>query len=390
MKLPIYLDYGATTPVDPKVAEKMFTALTLDGTFGNPASKSHKYGWEAAELVDIARTQIADLINADSRDIIFTSGATESDNLATIGVALSQLNVSKRRKIITSKIEHKAILDPCSYLEQQGFEVCYLTPNAQGIVTPQMLADVVDDNTLLVSLMHVNNEIGVIQDLKELAKVAHDKGALFHSDCAQSAGKVKIDVKDMNVDYLSFSAHKIYGPKGIGAFYVSKQAPKPQAIVHGGGHERGMRSGTLATHQIVGMGEAFALAKKRFKEDVAHTSFLQQKLKDGILAIPGTKLNGSDKDRVSTNLNITFTGVNGENFLISLRDIAVSTGSACTSASLNPSFVLKALGLSDSDAHSSIRFSIGRFTTEEEIDFAISYVKKAYEDAKQLGTGWNV
>ncbi|MGN1392684.1 MAG: IscS subfamily cysteine desulfurase [Succinivibrionaceae bacterium] len=389
MKLPIYLDYAATTPVDPRVAEKMCFCLTLDGNFANPASKSHVYGWQAAEAVDIARNQIADLIGAESREIIFTSGATESDNLATIGVALAHKN-SNRKKIITSIIEHKAILDPCHYLENLGYEVIYLVPNKDGIVTPEQLEECVDENTLLVSLMHANNEIGVVQDIAKLAEISKKCGALFHSDCAQSAGKIDINVKKMKVDYLSLCAHKIYGPKGIGAFYVRQTSLKPEAIVKGGGHERGMRSGTLATHQIVGMGEAFAIAKKDMKKDNVYMQKLQQKLYEGFVGIDGVYINGSMNNRLPNNLNVTFTGVNGENFLLALKDIAVSTGSACTSASLNPSYVLKALGLSDNDAHSSIRFSIGRFTTEEEIDFVIEYVKNEYLKQKIKGDLWKM
>lgn len=387
MKTPIYLDYAATTPVDERVAEKMVQCLTLSGNFANPASKSHVYGWQAAEAIDVARNQIADLIKADSREIVFTSGATESDNLAIIGVALANKN-SPRKKIITSAIEHKAVLDPCHYLEQQGFEVIYLTPNKEGLVTPEMLAEVLDENTLLVSLMHANNEIGVIQDIKSLAELAKSKGALFHSDCAQSAGKVNIDTTKMPVDYLSLCAHKIYGPKGIGALYVRESAPKPLAIIHGGGHEKGMRSGTLATHQIVGMGEAFAIAKKEMKNECVRLQQLRDKLYNALTSISGVYVNGTMEHRLPTNLNVTFTGVNGENFLLGLRGLAVSTGSACTSASLNPSYVLKALNLSDADAHSSIRFSLGRFTTEEEINSAIDIVTKEYEKQKKAGDLW--
>lgn len=390
MMNPIYLDYAATTPMDPRVAKKMCTALTLDGVFANPASKSHKYGWEAAEAVDIGRSQIADFCGADSREIIFTSGATESDNLAIIGVAQALAKTSSRRRIITSMIEHKAILDPCHYLEELGYEVTYLKPRKDGIVYPEDLEVAIDDNTLLVSLMHANNEIGVVQDIKALAEIAHLHGGLFHSDCAQSAGKVKIDVATMPVDYLSFSAHKVYGPKGIGAFYVRNGSPLPTPIVRGGGHERGMRSGTLATHQIIGMGEAFYLAKKEFQKDVSHLLAIRQKLASALTALPGTYVNGSLEHRVPNNLNVTFTGVNGETFLLALRGLAVSTGSACTSASLNPSYVLKALDLPDADAHSSIRISFGRFTTDEEIDEAIRIFTSVYEEQKSLAQGWKI
>lgn len=389
MMNPIYLDYAATTPVDPRVAAKMGAALTLEGNFANPASKSHRYGWEAAEAVDIARSQVAALCGADSREIVFTSGATESDNLAIIGVAEALAKSSPRRHIITSMLEHKAILDPCHYLESKGYKVTYLQPGSDGIITKEMLADAIDEDTLLVSLMHANNEIGVIQDIGELAKVAHEAGALFHSDCAQSAGKVKIDVTTMPVDYLSFSAHKVYGPKGIGAFYVRQGVPLPEPVIRGGGHERGMRSGTLATHQIVGMGEAYALAVKEFKRDTSRLQEMRDKLAAALLALPGTKVNGSMSARLPNNLNVTFSGVNGETFLLALRGLAVSTGSACTSASLNPSYVLKALGLSDSDAHSSIRISFGRFTTDEEIEAAIKIFTEVYAEQKKLGSGWS-
>ncbi|WP_031578531.1 IscS subfamily cysteine desulfurase, partial [Ruminobacter sp. RM87] len=389
MKLPVYLDYAATTPVDARVIKKMSDCLSLEGIFGNPASKSHVYGWQAAEAVDIARGQIAELIGADTREIVFTSGATECDNLAITGVALAHMK-GNRKKIITSAIEHKAVLDPCHYVETLGFEVVFMQPNQDGLITPEMLEQVIDDNTLLVSLMHANNEIGVIQDIEQLAKVAKAHGALFHSDCAQSAGKVEIDVNTMPVDYLSLCAHKVYGPKGIGAFYVRKGAPKPNPVIRGGGHEMGMRSGTLATHQIAGMGEAFALAKAEMKKENARIEALRDKLARALLELPETSVNGTMEHRLPGNLNVTFRGINGENFMLALRNISVSTGSACTSASLNPSYVLKALGLSDADAHSSIRFSLGRFTTEEEIDYAIEIISSEYLKQRKLGNLWSV
>ena len=389
MKLPVYLDYAATTPVDARVIKKMSDCLSLEGIFGNPASKSHVYGWQAAEAVDIARGQIAELIGADTREIVFTSGATECDNLAITGVALAHMK-GNRKKIITSAIEHKAVLDPRHYVETLGFEVVFMQPNQDGLITPEMLEQVIDDNTLLVSLMHANNEIGVIQDIEQLAKVAKAHGALFHSDCAQSAGKVEIDVNTMPVDYLSLCAHKVYGPKGIGAFYVRKGAPKPNPVIRGGGHEMGMRSGTLATHQIAGMGEAFALAKAEMKKENARIEALRDKLARALLELPETSVNGTMEHRLPGNLNVTFRGINGENFMLALRNIAVSTGSACTSASLNPSYVLKALGLSDADAHSSIRFSLGRFTTEEEIDYAIEIISSEYLKQRKLGNLWSV
>lgn len=388
MKTPVYLDYAATTPVDPRVATKMFECLTLDGNFANPASKSHKYGWFAAEAVDIARNQIADLIGADSREIVFTSGATESDNIATIGVA-NALKDSTRKKIITSSIEHKAVLDPCAYLAKKGYDVVYLKPNAEGEITIDDLSKHLDENTLLVSIMHANNEIGVVNDIEALAKISKDKGALFHTDCAQSAGKIPINVKKIFADYISLCAHKVYGPKGIGALYVRSGSTIPEAMIHGGGHERGMRSGTLATHQIVGMGEAFEIAKKEMKKESVRLIELRNKFANALLEIEGVTLNGSLDQRLPNNLNLSFAGINGEAFIMGLRDIAVSMGSACTSASLLPSYVLKELGLSDELAHSSIRFSFGRFTTEEEIDFAIELVKNEYLKQKQMGDLWN-
>lgn len=378
MNTPIYLDYAASTPVDKRVAEKMAQCLTLDGSFGNAASKSHIYGWQAAELVDIARNDVADLINADSREIIFTSGATESDNLAIIGLALANRD-TPRRHIITSSIEHKAILD-CAFFVSKlfGFKITYLPPNDKGLITPEALEQVIDDNTLLVSLMHANNEIGTITDIKAMTKIAHEHGALMHSDCAQSAGKIAIDVRDLDIDYLSLSAHKIYGPKGIGAFYIKQASPKPVAMIHGGGHEMGMRSGTLATHQIVGMGEAYKIAKQEFKQDTKRLLDLRERLLNGLLPL-GVIVNGDLAERVPNNLNVSFKDVDGENFLLSLRKIAVSTGSACTSASLNPSYVLKALGVSDDLAYSSLRISFGRFTTEEEIDLAVEHISEVYQ-----------
>jgi cysteine desulfurase len=381
MKNIIYLDYAATTPVDARVAAKMKEYLTLDGVFGNPASKSHLFGWEAAEAVDVARNDVANLIGANSREVVFTSGATESDNLAIIGVALANKDQNKNH-IITSEIEHKAILDCAKYVsENLGYKVTYLKPNEKGLITKEAVEEVIDDHTLLVSLMHANNEIGTITDIKAITEVAHKYGALMHSDCAQSAGKLSIDVSLLDIDYLSLCAHKIYGPKGIGAFYIKKGALKPVSIIHGGGHELGMRSGTLATHQIVGMGEAFKIAKKEMKKDTEHLLHLRQKMLDGLLPL-GVVLNGDLENRLPNNLNLTFKGVDGEAFLLALRKIAVSTGSACTSASLNPSYVLKALGLNDKDALSSLRISFGRFTTDEEIDCAIEHIKSVYQAHK--------
>ncbi len=387
IKFPVYLDYAATAPADPRVSEKMMTCLTRDGVFGNAASKSHSYGWQAAEAVDIARNQVADFIGADSREIVFTSGATESDNLAVIGLAW-KFQGGERNVIITSAIEHKAILDSCAFAEKLGFQVIRIKPNREGRVTPEMLREHLNEKTLLVTLMHANNEIGTVQDIKALADTAHEYGALFHSDCAQSAGKIKIDVREQAADYLSFSGHKLYGPKGIGAFYIRNTAPRPEAVVHGGGHERGLRSGTLATHQIAGLGLAYEIAGQCFDEENARIRDLRERLRHGLCSLSGVSVNGSLRERLPGNLNLTFRGVNGEQFLLALTKIAVSTGSACTSASVNPSYVLKALGLSDEEAHASIRFSLGRFTTEEEIDFTVDYVKAEYLKLKAKGSFW--
>lgn len=367
MSSTIYLDYSATTPVDKRVAEKMMKCLTIDGTFGNPASRTHSFGWLAAEMVDIARNQISELIKADSREIIFTSGATESDNLALIGVAFA--NKSKGNHIITSMIEHKAILDTCKYLEKQGFEVTYIKPNKLGMITPDMVEKSIKPTTILVSLMHVNNEIGTITDIKTIGDICHRQGILFHSDAAQSLGKVNIDVNDMNIDLLSMSGHKIYGPKGIGAIYIRRQ-PKIDVdpIIHGGGHERGYRSGTLPTHQIVGMGAAAEILANEMKEENERIKSLRDSLAKKVLTLPGTTINGDMENRVCGNLNVSFKGVDGETLISSLQGIAVSSGSACTSASIEPSYVLTSIGVSRELAYSSIRFSVGRYTTQNDIN----------------------
>ncbi|MEQ9861623.1 IscS subfamily cysteine desulfurase [Pectobacterium cacticida] len=378
MKLPIYLDYSATTPVDPRVAEKMMQCLTLDGTFGNPASRSHRYGWQAEEAVDIARNHVAELVGADPREIVFTSGATEADNLAIKGAANFYQNNGKH--IITSKTEHKAVLDSCHYLEQQGFDVTYLTPQRNGIIDLVELQDAIRGDTILVSIMHVNNEIGVVQDIAAIGEICRSRGILFHVDATQSVGKIPIDLTQIGVDLMSFSGHKIYGPKGIGALYVRRKPRiRLEAQMHGGGHERGMRSGTLPVHQIVGMGEAYRIAKEEMAAEVARLSTLRDRLWNGINTIEGVYLNGDIEQRVSTILNVSFDGVDGESLIMALKDLAVSSGSACTSASLEPSYVLRALGLSDELAHSAIRFSLGRYTTEEEIDYAIALVRKVID-----------
>lgn len=389
MKLPIYFDYSATTPVDPRVAKAMVDCLTLDGNFGNPASRSHLFGWKAEEAVEKARKQVAELINADPREIVWTSGATESDNLAIKGVA--HFYQKNGKHIITSKIEHKAVLDTCRQLEREGFEVTYLEPSSDGLIEPQKVADAIRPDTILVSLMHVNNEIGTITDIAAIGEITRAKGIVFHVDAAQSAGKVAIDMEKLKVDLMSFSAHKIYGPKGIGALFVRRKPRiRLEAQTHGGGHERGMRSGTLPTHQIVGMGEAFELAKNEMDADNAHMLALRDRLWAGLQDMEEVHINGSFEQRVPANLNISFAFVEGESLLMSLKDLAVSSGSACTSASLEPSYVLRALGLSDELAHSSIRFSFGRFSTEEEIDHAIGQIKLAVNKLRELSPLWDM
>jgi cysteine desulfurase len=389
MKLPIYLDYSATTPLDPRVAEKMSQCLTLEGNFGNPASRSHLFGWKAEEAVENARRQVADLINADPREIVWTSGATESDNLAIKGVA--HFYSKKGKHIITSKVEHKAVLDTCRQLEREGFEVTYLDPNKKGIITPEAIQEALRDDTILVSIMHVNNEIGVINDIEAIGEVTRANKVLFHVDAAQSAGKVNIDLERFKVDLMSFSAHKVYGPKGIGALYVRrKPRVRLESQMHGGGHERGMRSGTLATHQIVGMGEAFAIAKDEMHEENKRLLKLRQRLWDGVQGMEEVYVNGDADQRVSGNLNISFNFVEGESLLMALKDLAVSSGSACTSASLEPSYVLRALGMNDELAHSSIRFSFGRFTTEDEVDYAIDKIRTAVGKLRELSPLWDM
>ncbi|MFA0087312.1 IscS subfamily cysteine desulfurase [Vibrio sp. 10N.286.49.C2] len=389
MKLPIYLDYSATCPVDPRVAEKMVKCMTMDGTFGNPASRSHRYGWQAEEAVDNAREQVADLLNADPREIVFTSGATESDNLAIKGAA--HFYGKKGKHIITCKTEHKAVLDPCRQLEREGFEVTYLQPESNGIIDLSKLEAAMREDTVLVSIMHVNNEIGVVQDITAIGELCRSRKIIFHVDAAQSAGKIPIDVQEMKVDLISLSAHKAYGPKGIGALYVSrKPRVRLEAQMHGGGHERGFRSGTLATHQIVGMGEAFAIAKQDMQKDYEHAKALSERLYAGVKDLEAVTVNGDLEMRVPHNLNISFAFVEGESLLMSLKDLAVSSGSACTSASLEPSYVLRALGLNDELAHSSVRFSFGRFTTEEEVDYAIEQLKTAVNKLRDMSPLWDM
>ena len=378
MKPPIYLDYAATTPVDPQVAETMMACLTLDGNFGNPASRSHAIGWRAEATVEDARNQLADLISADPREIVWTSGATESNNLAIKGVAAFYRD--KGRHIITSSIEHKAVLDCCEYLQAQGCEITYLQPLKDGLIDLQQLRGAIRSDTVLISLMHVNNEIGVENDIAEIGGIAREHGVFFHVDAAQSVGKLALDMRQLPVDLLSISAHKMYGPKGIGALYVRRQ-PKVQleAQIHGGGHERGMRSGTLATHQIAGFGEAAAIARRNMASESQRIKALRQQLWQGIADLPSVILNGHEHRRVAGILNVSFAGIDGETLLMALKDLAVSTGSACTSASLEPSYVLRAIGLSDALAHSAIRFSVGRFTTAEDIEKAVAIIRQTVE-----------
>ena len=389
MLTPTYMDYSATTPVDKRVAEKMAKYLTLEGDFGNPASRSHYYGWQAEKAVDKARSQVADLVGADPREIVWTSGATESINLAIKGIA--NFYHKRGKHIITLKTEHKAVLDTCRQLEREGFEVTYLEPLSNGLLDINVFKDAIRKDTILAAIMHVNNEIGVIQDIQSIGDVCREHKIFFHVDAAQSAGKIPIDLASLPVDLMSFSAHKIYGPKGMGALYVSrKPRVRLEAQIHGGGHERGMRSGTLATHQIVGMGEAFAIAKAEMLEEGKKIKQLRHRLLEGFSDMEEVVINGDIEQRVPGNLNISFNYVEGESLMMAISDVAVSSGSACTSASLEPSYVLRALGLSDELAHSSIRFSIGRYTTEKDVDDAISLVREKVEKLRELSPLWDM
>ncbi len=386
-KLPIYLDYSATTPIDPRVAQVMIPWITQN--FGNPASRSHAYGWQAEEAIEEARQDVAALVNADPREIVWTSGATESINLAIKGVA--HFNVEKGRHIITVKTEHKAVLDTCRELERTGFEVTYLDVELNGLLDLQKLTDAIRADTILVSVMMVNNEIGVIQDIAQICDICKPKGILVHVDAAQATGKVAIDLQTLMVDLMSFSAHKTYGPKGIGALFVRrKPRVRLEAQMHGGGHERGMRSGTLAPHQIVGMGAAFKLAKSDMVSDHARILRLRNVLLDGVKDLDAVQVNGDMIARVPHNLNISFNYIEGESLMMAMKDIAVSSGSACTSASLEPSYVLRALGLSDELAHSSIRFSVGRFTTESDIEYTIKIIRNSVEKLRELSPLWEM
>ena len=383
------MDYSATTPVDARVAKKMANYLTMEGDFGNPASRSHYYGWQAEKAVDEARSQVASLVGADPREIVWTSGATESDNLAIKGIA--NFYHKRGKHIITMKTEHKAVLDTCRQLEREGFEVTYLEPLSNGLLDINVFKDAIREDTILASIMHVNNEIGVIQDIQSIGDVCREHKIFFHVDAAQSVGKISIDLASLPVDLMSFSAHKIYGPKGMGALYVSrKPRVRLEAQMHGGGHERGMRSGTLATHQIVGMGEAFAIAKAEILEEGKKIKQLRDRLLEGFSDMEEVVINGDIEQRVPGNLNISFNYVEGESLMMAISDVAVSSGSACTSASLEPSYVLRALGRSDELAHSSIRFSIGRYTTEKDVDDAGRLVREKVEKLRDLSPLWDM
>ncbi|PTD98033.1 IscS subfamily cysteine desulfurase [Pseudothauera lacus] len=387
LKFPIYLDYSATTPVDPRVAAKMIPWLTEH--FGNPASRSHAYGWEAEKAVEEAREQVAALVNADPKEIIWTSGATESNNLAIKGAA--QFYKGKGKHIITLKTEHKAVLDTVRELERQGFEATYLDVQENGLVDLQVLKAAIRPDTIVISVMYVNNEVGVIQPIAEIGELCREKGIVFHVDAAQATGKVEIDLATLKVDLMSFSAHKTYGPKGIGALYVRrKPRVRLEAQMHGGGHERGLRSGTLATHQIIGMGEAFRIAREEMAAENGRIRALRDKLLKGLQDIEATYVNGDVEQRVPHNLNISFAYVEGESLIMAIKDVAVSSGSACTSASLEPSYVLRALGRNDELAHSSIRFTIGRFTTEEEIDYTIALLHRKIGKLRELSPLWEM
>ncbi|SHK63306.1 cysteine desulfurase IscS [Marinobacter antarcticus] len=371
MKKPVYLDYAATTPVDPAVADEMIKYLTLDGVFGNPASRSHGFGWQAEAAVESARGQVASLIHADPREIVWTSGATESDNLAIKGAVAGRDNAH----IITSTIEHKAVVDTCKWLEAQGVGVTWLDPGSDGRIQPDQVFSALKPETVLVSLMLVNNELGCVTDIAVIGAELRSRGVMFHVDAAQAAGKLPIDVTAMPVDLMSLSGHKVYGPKGVGALYVRRSPDvRIEAQIHGGGHERGMRSGTLPTHQIAGMGKAFAIAEACLEDEIQHLEHLRSSFLAGLEALPGVALNGSDTCRVPGIINLSFEGVEAESLMLGLRDLAVSSGSACASATVEPSFVLRGIGLSDELAHRSLRFSVGRYTTAEEIAFASAQI----------------
>ncbi|MEA2094564.1 MAG: IscS subfamily cysteine desulfurase [Pseudomonadota bacterium] len=389
ISIPIYMDYSATTPVDERVAEKMCAYLTRQGQFGNPASRSHEFGWKAEEAVSKARAQVAALINADPRDIVWTSGATESDNLAIKGAA--HFYKKKGMHLVTLKTEHKAVLDSCRQLEREGYDVTFLDPESDGLLDLKKFVAALRDDTTVVSVMHVNNEVGVIQDIAAIGEICRERKIIFHVDAAQSAGKILIDLETLKVDLMSFSAHKIYGPKGIGALYVRrKPRVRLEAQMHGGGHERGLRSGTLPTHQIVGMGEAFRIAREEMVEEEARIRALRDRLWNGLSDMEEVYLNGAMDQRVPGNLNVSFNYVEGESLIMALSDMAVSSGSACTSSSLEPSYVLRALGRNDELAHSSLRFTIGRYTTAEEVDYIIGRLHEKVGKLRELSPLWEM
>ena len=389
MSKPIYLDYASTTPVDERVASKMMEFMTVDSNFGNPASRSHSFGWQADEAVELARSHVANLVNCDPREIVWTSGATEADNLAIKGIA--NFYKSKGKHIITSKIEHKAVLDPCRQLERHGFEITYLEPNAGGLITPDAIKEVLREDTILVSIMHINNELGTINDIDAIGELTREHGIFFHVDAAQSTGKIDIDLNELKVDLMSFSAHKTYGPKGVGALFVRRRPRvRIEAQIHGGGHERGMRSGTLATHQIVGMGEAFRIAKLEMQKDKEKIIDIHEYFLNEVTKIEEIYINGDLSNKVPHILNVSFNFIEGESLIMGLKDVAVSSGSACTSASLEPSYVLRALGRKDELAHSSIRFSFGRFTTHKDADDTVQLLLKVVDRLRELSPLWEM
>ena len=385
----VYFDYASTTPVDPRVAEKMQECLLLDGNFGNPASRSHEFGWKADEAVEKARLHVANLVKADSREIVWTSGATESDNLAIKGAA--RFYKDRGNHIITSKIEHKAVLDPCRQLEREGFEITYLDPDENGVISLENIKKHVKDSTILLSIMHINNELGAVNDIEAIGKFTRENNIIFHVDAAQSTGKLPIDLSKLDVDLMSFSGHKTYGPKGIGALYVRRKPRiRLEALIHGGGHERGFRSGTLPTHQIVGMGEAFRIADEEMEKDNKKIAKLADLFWKEVSGIEEIYLNGSFKNKIPNITNISFAYIEGESLIMALKDVAVSSGSACTSASLEPSYVLRALGRADELAHSSIRFSFGRFTTEKEVKMVAETTKRVVHQLRELSPLWDM
>lgn len=389
LNFPLYFDYSATAPVDERVAQKMAEYLTVDTAFGNPASGAHAFGWAAEAAVEKAREQVADLVGCDAKEIVWTSGATESNNLAIKGVA--GFYGKKGKHIITLKTEHKAVLDTCRQLERQGFEVTYLSPEPNGILDIEKFKASLREDTILASVMHVNNEIGVIQDIKRIGELCRANKTLFHVDAAQGTGKVDINLNELPVDLMSFSAHKTYGPKGMGALYVQhKPRVRLEALIHGGGHERGLRSGTLATHQIVGMGEAFRIAKEEMAAENARLKVLRDRIWNGLKEIEEVHLNGDMEQRVASNLNVSVNFVESESLIAALKNLAVSTGSACTNTSLEPSYVLRAIGRDDKLAHSSIRLTVGRYTTEEEVDYAIEHIQQAIKKLREISPLWEM